>query len=627
MGTQAGALLPDLGIGTDGARPEPPYTRRVITEELDPPLTIPAALTRAAERFPGRIAYVEGSASTTLSVTWAELAHRVRETAAGLIALGLQPGDRAAICAENGIDWVTAYLATTAAGGVGVLVYYERKPAEQRDQIRRPESRFLLASAGVLAKLSHEGLGVEKVIEIGESADAPPAAGETLPFTGVALTATPASREALAGLAPAPDDLAAIIYTSGTTGGAKGVMLSHRNLLSDAQAALTAFGFSERDSVLLVLPLHHAMPFMATIILPALVGAKVVIENDLRRIRDRLQEQQPTIFFGVPALFDLMYRNMLARADSEGRLAQMQAWQRRLGRIKQLTGVNLGHVVFRRVHKALGGRLRFLVSGGAALNQQTARDFFSLGLPLLQGWGMTEAAPVIAVQRFSQRRFRFSRYYERHLGSVGPPLPGIEVKLIDVPEKGISVAADGEGEVIVHGANVFQGYWQAAEETRAAKLDGWLRTGDLGRLDGDGNVYLTGRSKYIIVLDSGEKVYPDELEEKLAESDVIEDVCITERQLRDRTHVAAIVYPRLDGLQARVPDGELSASVVLSAVSDEVERLAKELAAYKRVSHLELTDQPLPKTALRKVARGQLADAYDFDFERWLATAEAQSAG
>jgi long-chain acyl-CoA synthetase len=512
---------------------------------------------------------------------------------------------------------VIAFLATVTAGGAGVLVYYELTASELQEQIARPGSRFLFASESVLEKLAGRDVGVEKVIVLGGAAAKP----GTVSFEAVVMAATKASRDALQARAPAPDDLASVIYTSGTTGGAKGVMLSHRNLMTNALAAAAAFDFDENDSVLLVLPLHHAMPLMATVVLVSLVGAKTVIENDLRRIRDRLQEQKPTVFFGVPALFDLMFRNMQARAESEGRLAQMKAWQHRVRRIKQLTGVNIGHLIFRTVHKALGGRLRFMVSGGAALNPQTAREFFSLGLPLLQGWGMTEASPVIAVQRFSQRRFRFSRYYESHLGSVGAPLDGVEVRLIDVPEKDIHVATGGEGEVIVRGPNVFMGYWQSEEATAAAKLDGWLRTGDLGRIDQDGNVYLTGRSKYIIVLDSGEKVYPDELEEKLAESDVIEDVCITSRRApRDKTLVTAIVYPSLETLRARAAaEGiELDAAAVERIVSDEVERLGKQLAAYKRVNRIELTDEPLPKTPLRKVARGQLRDDYVFDLRCWL---------
>ena len=584
------------------------------------PLTIPAALDRAARMWPDNVAYVQGSASGSGSVTWGELARRAGATAAGLIAQGLQRGDRVAISAENSIDWMEAAHAVAAAGGVSVPVYFDLAAGEIAEQVRRPGSRFLFASSSVVEKLSKETLGVEKTFLLGEAA-----AGPGQPLRSIAATRDDASLELMRIRAPAADDPALIVYTSGTTGGAKGVVLSQRNLVANGRSVVEAIDFSDRDSSLLVLPLHHALPFLATVVVPPLVGAKIVIENDLRRIRDRLQQHRPTIFFGVPALYDLVYRNILARAETEGRLERLQKALGVARRVKQASGVNIGQLLFRPVHSALGGRLRFLVSGGAALNPATATNFFELGLPLLQGWGMTEAAPVIAVQRFSSRRFRFTRFYEQHAGSVGPAVPGVEMRLIDVPDKDIRVAAGGEGEAIVRGPNVFQGYWQADELTAETKLDGWLRTGDLARIDRDGNIYLTGRSKYVIVLDSGEKVHPDEIEQKLADGETIEDVCITGRSSRGKVQVTAVVYPRLEGLreQALTAGVELSAASLERLVSDEVQRLTRDIAAYKRISRIELTDTPLPKTVLRKVARGRLDDAYGFDFQRWLETAEA----
>jgi long-chain acyl-CoA synthetase len=578
------------------------------------PTTVPAVLDYAAAQFPERLAYVEGDRR----VTWSDLRSLSRNTAAGLIDLGLQPGDRTAICAENSIDWIVACHATVLAGAAAALVYYDLAPAEIEAQVRRPRSRLLFASATVLAKISVPDC-VERVILVG------PGSHEGVIRLEDVAKATPQSRlasqgEGVGGEVP-PDSLAAIIYTSGTTGGAKGVMLSHRNLTANCDAVLQTLDVSARDSVLLVLPLHHAMPFLATLLLPARVGAYFVIENDLRRIRDRLQEHGPTIFFGVPALYELVYRNILSRVEAEGRLGLFLKLQRLVRVVKTLTGFNAGHLVFRQVHKALGGRLRFLVSGGAAISPRTLGDYFSLGLPLLQGWGMSEASPAVALQSFSKRRFRYTRYYERHVGSVGRALPGVEVKLVDVPDKDIRVAETGEGEVLVRGANVFMGYWDAPEETAATIQDGWLRTGDLARIDKDGNIYLTGRSKYVIVLDSGEKVIPDELEDTLAQSDLIADVCVLGRRVRDKMLVTAVIHPAVESATALGASDEAS---LQRLVSTEVDRLCKQLAAYKRVTRIELSDEPLPKTPLRKVARGRIADVYEFDYARWLSSAATE---
>lgn len=590
------------------------------SKEHTAPLTVPAALARASMLFASQPAYSEGAKTTGASMNWRGFASRVDEVAAGLVALGLSRGDRVTICAENCIDWIVAYHAAVAAGACPVLVYFDLKPVEICEQVARPGSRFLFASAPVLRRLgTSASSSVERLILIGPESG--PTSG-ALSLNDVAAAATTDSRVDLRSIAPNPDDLAAIVYTSGTTGGPKGVMLSHRNLVSSAQGGVEALRIHQDDSALVVLPLHHAFAFIATAIMPALVGAHAIVESDLRRLRNRLEEYSPTIFFGVPALYELMYRGILSQAEAQGRLEQMKTWLKRVRLVKRVTGVNLGPLVFRSVHRALGGRIRFMVSGAAALKSQTGLDFFALGLPLVQGSGVTEGSLAIAVQRFSRWRFLFTRYYEHHVGSVGAPLPGVEVRLIDVPEKGISVAARGEGELVLRGSNVFQGYWQAPQQTEAAIVDGWLRTGDLARIAADGSIYLTGRAKFIIVLDSGEKVYPDEIEEKLSESDLVEDICVTGRPAREKTIVAAVVYPRLEAVLTRAQHLglELDAGAVAKLVSGDIERLCKDLAAYKRVSQIELSDQPLPKTALRKVARGQLAEAYRFDYQRWLTT-------
>ncbi|MGD0764954.1 MAG: AMP-binding protein, partial [Dehalococcoidia bacterium] len=240
-------------------------------------------------------------------------------------------------------------------------------------------------------------------------------------------------------------------------------------------------------------------------------------------------------------------------------------------------------------------------------------------------WGLTETAPIVCGQRFSLSRFRFTNYYERQVGTVGQPLPGIEVDLVDVPEKGIHVRLQNEGELIVRGPNVMAGYWKAEAETKAAMLGEWFRSGDVGRIDRRGNVFITGRSKYVIVLDSGEKVHPDELEERLHTSPVIEDVCVVSRTVRDRTQVWAVVYPNYLAASQRLNvDGHsLDVESLRALVESEIDGAEEALAPYKRTARTLLTDAPLPKTPLRKVRREQIADDYPFDLKRWQENAAA----
>ena len=195
----------------------------------------------------------------------------------------------------------------------------------------------------------------------------------------------------------------------------------------------------------------------------------------------------------------------------------------------------------------------------------------------------------------------------------------VEVERLGGPEKGSSVHHHGEGELGVRDPNIFAGYWTAPEETSAAKVGDWFRTGDLGRIDDEGNIWITGRSKYVIVLDSGEKVMPDELEERFNTSELIEDVCVVGRHNRNKTQVGAIIWPSVAGVQARLKerDEPLSEASVRKLVQEELDTFARKLAPHKRVTELILTDTPLPKTALLKIARGQIQESYSFDLKRW----------
>jgi long-chain acyl-CoA synthetase len=359
---------------------------------------------------------------------------------------------------------------------------------------------------------------------------------------------------------------------------------------------------------------------------PLHIGAEIVFESDLRRIRERMGEVQPTIFFGVPALYAQMYRAVLAKLETDGKLATFHKGERIVAGIRRRTGVNLGRLVFRELHQRLGGRVRFFASGGAALPPDLSRKFALLGIPIQQGWGLTEASPVVAGQALSMRKFLFSSYYDRVAGTVGTALPGVDIACIDVPDKNTYVQIHGEGELLIRGPNVMQGYYRNEGATREVMLGEWLRTGDIGRVTGEGLIYLTGRAKSVIVLDSGEKVYPDELEERFEEGGVVHDVCVighrTGRLLGERkVQVAAVVYPDPAVVRSRAHEvGErLTPELIERWVREEVERAQAGIAPFKRISEVILTDQPLPRTDLHKVKRGQIREHYPFEVDRLLA--------
>jgi len=592
------------------------------------PMTIRGVLEECCPRYCSKVAYrmKEGQGFRTL--TFEDLRQQATDFAAGLIGMGMRQGDRVAIICENGFEWVIGYYGQSIAGGVGVPLYTELKGREIEEMVRRAEARFIVASARVLEKIREDIPGVMKVIGVGEEVEARPGAPPGLlrrarprliPFYEVAAAATEESRRILAATRVQPDDLASIVFTSGTTGGMKGVMLTHGNFMSNVDQVLHTLPVGEQDRLLLVLPLHHAFPFIIAVVGVVTVGAEATFENDLLRIRERFAEVRPTGLIGVPALFELMFRAIEVRVETEGRKKQFEAGLRMVKRVKTNTGVNIGRYVFGQIHRQLGGKLRFMVCGGAALNPDVALKYLRLGLPLLQGWGLTEASPVAAAQRWSPYKFRFTNYYEQRVGTVGEPLPGVEVKLIDVPEKEIYVHLHGEGELVIRGPNISPGYWRAPDETREARVGEWFRTGDLGRIDEEGNIWITGRTKYVIVLESGEKVIPDELEDRLGESPLIEDICVVPRCIRNKTMVGAIIYPNFGTVseRCRAENVSLSESAVRTLLAGELERFGADIAPFKRISEIVLTDTPLPKTVLREVARGRLKDSYSFDVKRW----------
>jgi long-chain acyl-CoA synthetase len=552
----------------------------------------------------------------------AETFAQAHTIAAALNDLGLKPGERVAIILENSPEWAFAYYGAVLNGAIAVPIYYDLKPVEIEAMVEHARPTIAVVSAKALPKVRPLLRDVRTIIVVPDAAKPAPVPVESGQHRVVAFDDLPshASAEARARIAAveiSPEDVASIVFTSGTSGGAKGVMLTHRNFMANLQQVRRSIPFNERDRLVMVLPLHHAFPFTVTMVVAPYVGGEVTFENDLRRIRDRMAEVKPTLFLGVPALFEVMYRNIIHGIETQGRLEQFQRGLRIVEATKQRTGINIGRIVFRELHKRLGGSLRFMVSGGAALNPQVTHDFAMLGVAILQGWGLSEAAPVLSVQRWHPRKFYLSNYYEDHAGSIGQPLDGLEIALIDVPEKELYVRLHGEGELIARGENVTPGYWNGEEESRAIKVGEWLRTGDVGRIDEDGTIWITGRSKFVIVLDSGEKVHPDEVEEKLEMHPVIQDIVVLGRKARGKTQIVAVVYPSRDAVIETLGNGPIDEDDVRRAVQDAIREQEADIAQYKRISEFMLTDQPLPRTPIRKVMRGHIADSYSFDVERW----------
>jgi long-chain acyl-CoA synthetase len=404
----------------------------------------------------------------------------------------------------------------------------------------------------------------------------------------------------------AQHDLAVILYTSGTTSDPKGVMLTHDNLLGEADSVFKFLKVGPRDSVLGILPLFHALAQMANLLLPFAAGARVVYLETLNttELLRGLREREITLFACVPQFYYLIHERIMKQV-SERPLLQRASFRflKRLSAILRPLGINAGRVFFRPVHLLLGKRIRYLITGGSRFDAAIGRDFQDLGFNILQAYGLTETSGGASATPPG----------ENVVGSVGKPLPAVEMKI--VPTQSAGDEQEGTGEVAIRGRIVMKGYYKRPDATAEVIKDGWLHTGDLGYFDERGNLFITGRQKEIIVLSSGKNIYPEEIEAHYQQSPFIKEMCVVGLESKpgepfsERLH--GVVVPNFDVLRERKI---VNASQVIRF---DIETLSAQLPSTKRILSYEIWQTDLPRTTTRKLKR----------FEIYKRVLEKQAAG
>jgi long-chain acyl-CoA synthetase len=514
--------------------------------------------------------------------TYADLRELATRVAGFLAAHAIKAGDRVLLVSSNAPEWGMTYFGVLKAGATCIPCDPESSTSEILNFARAGNAAGVIASEAVLdehpdlrERLQQEGLArLWTYTEVFEMPD----------------EQTEDERIALLPQRVHAQSVASLIFTSGTTGQPKGVMLSHRNLTSMVSMLSSVFDMTTSDGVLSVLPLHHTFEFSTGFLTPLSRGAQITYLPELTSdaLARAIKNGHVTGMVGVPALWELLHRRiknrLYERSDLFGKMADNLMWGNAWLRDK--TSVNLGQVLFYPIHEGLGGRIRYFISGGSALSEKIQRDFHGLGFTILEGYGLTEASPVLTVTRPENRLLT---------GTVGKPLPGVEVRIAE-PD------ASGVGEVIARGPNVMLGYYENEAATRETLIDRWLYTGDLGRVDEDGNLYLVGRSKEIIVDTNGKNVYPDELEEIYDNSPYVKELSIVGLPDGIGEKVACLV----------VPDDEYDISLSRTELHRLVEEHFREVSAslpyFKRVKVLHFTEFELPRTATRKVKRREVLE-------------------
>lgn len=519
--------------------------------------------------------------------TYGQMARYAAQISTWLAEQGIGKGDRCAILAENDAHWVAAYFAVLNLGGVAV-------PLDTNYKAKQIATLLKDCGAEVLFTTQRFYPAVEEGIALAHLQPAVLLLRGSAPGRISWEQVTSAEPKSLPPCPAQEADPAVILYSSGTTGDPKGVVLTHGNLLAEIDSVLQIVKLSPDDCLLGVLPLFHALAQIANLLGPAVIGARIVYLETLATsdLLHALQERGVTTFVCVPQFFYLIHQRVTQQVEKAG------GWKKKLFRgmlalngTLRGVGMNLGKLFFGKVHAVLGKRMRYLVTGGSRFDPAIGRDLYNMGFEIMQAYGLTECSGAATVLRPG----------DPEIGSVGTAIPGAEIKTL--PPEASAETGSKDGEVLIRGPIVMQGYYNRPDANAAALKDGWLYTGDLGYLDAKGRLFITGRKKEIIVLSSGKNIYPEEIEAHYLQSPYIKELCVMglarpDEPAAERLH--AVVVPDMDVMRERKV---LNTREILRY---EMESLGIGLPSHKRVLSYDVWQEELPRTTTRKLKRFEI---------------------
>ncbi|MBO5716184.1 MAG: AMP-binding protein [Clostridia bacterium] len=538
-----------------------------------------------ADKYPNKVAYSfkeNPHKPEVTKKTFAETRRYIVAMGTGLVDFGVRE-KHIAIVGEASYNWVTAYYATMSIGAVTVPIDKELPAEDIKSIIESAECDFVIYSSVIDNKMKtvRDELSISpKFICMSKKTELDDVdmlsdivlRGEKLVDDG---------DNSYYDYDLDPDKLASIVFTSGTTGKGKGVMLTQTNIVSDMTQGM--YNFNITPKTLCVLPPHHTFGSTVNFVGHYAQGAEVYISNGLKYILNELKEQQPTHLILVPLFVETFYKRIWATAEKQGKDKMLRTMIKASNGMRKV-GIDLRKKLFASVTAAFGGKLEMIICGGAALNQDIIDTFEGIGIVILNGYGITECAPLISCNRNEYRK----------KGSVGVPIIGEKVKIANPDE-------NGEGEICVKGPNVMMGYYKNPEATAAAfDEEGYFKTGDFGKLDEEGWIYITGRLKNLIILSNGKNVYPEEIETEISRIYGVNEVVVYEGLNKDGSSkdcIVAEIYPDFDGLK------EHGITDVQKYFKDGVNEINKRSAPYKKVQIVKIRNEEFEKNTSKKIVR------------------------
>ena len=536
-----------------------------------------------ADKYPDKVAVSykdDPNSKETVQVTYEQARQEIRKYGTALVDLGCRE-QKCAIIGTASIGWIYSYFALMAIGAVTVPLDKEWPAEDLAATIERAECKYLFYSAEVAPKLDtiiEKNKKIKCVCMWGKGREGDKTIDELIE-KGEKLIAK--GDKSYFNYEIKRDEVASIVFTSGTTGKGKGVMLSQTNIVSDMTQGM--YNFAITPKTMCVLPLHHTFGSTVNLVGHYAQGSEIYISSGLKYIQKELAEQKPTHLILVPLFVETFYKKIWANARATGQEAKLKGAMK-LSNGMMKVGIDMRKKLFKSIHDVFGGRCEMIICGGAALNQDIIDTFKAIGITILNGYGITECSPLISCNRNKLQKE----------GSVGIPIIGELVKIADPNE-------DGEGEICVKGPNVMLGYYKDEEATKAVFDDeGYFHTGDFGKIDEDGWLYITGRLKNLIILSNGKNIYPEEIETEISRIPGVGEVVVYEGKSKSgKDAIVAEIYPDRDDLKSR----KMEIDDLKQYFADEIKKVNARMAPYKAVGYIKVRDKEFIKNTSRKITR------------------------
>ncbi len=533
-----------------------PYQRRFHLKNLQ------ELVRYAAAQFGGAAAFKYEQNGRKIEVSYTGFRSDVNALGTYFYNLGMTGGRKIAVIGENSYPWILTYFAAVNGSNIIVPLDKELSDEEAASLLEAADCDALIysPSKSAIQKLCTErGLSIRHYISTYEF--------EAILETGAHLLKS--GDNAFLGNEIDNNAVCSIIYTSGTTGTPKGVMLSHANIAADAYHSLENLDVP-RDTIA-VLPLNHTFGFLACVVCQIWVGYSVYINNNLKTVLKDIQTAQPGHISLVPLFVEKFYKSIWKTAEKQGKADQLRKLIKTSNTLRK-AGIDMRRILFKPILKNFGGRLEMIITGGAPIDNMYVKGLEDFGITVINGYGITECSPIV-----STNREHWVKY-----GSVGLPIPTVSIR-IDNPNE------FGEGEILVKGDIVMQGYYNDPEATNTVLQDGWFRTGDIGTIDQDGFIYITGRQKNMILLANGKNVYPEELEARLAQIENVTEV---------------LVYAEGDTITAEIyTDADEDREAVKEQIKRDIQAVNRTLAQYKQIRKIKYRAAEFEKTTTKKIKR------------------------